>query len=147
MQNYGNQMQEVRFFKSKFGLRPDGFGFRVSGFRIVFFDFVFRRFIGIWFLAFGILCTGCSPSNSKPYDRSLVVTYAELTLLYEKEKMTNRVVDSLYQLKVQDFFARKGLEQESFRSVVDELSKHPEAWKMFIQDVTAAMDSVKKVNK
>ncbi|MEW5798664.1 MAG: hypothetical protein AB1728_06625 [Bacteroidota bacterium] len=98
-------------------------------------------------MTLGFLFNGCSPSTSKPYDRSLVVMYAELTLLYEKEKMTNKVIDSLYQIKVKDFFNEKGLEQERFKEVVDELSKHPEAWKMFIQDVTTAMDSLKKSNQ
>ncbi len=75
------------------------------------------------------------------------MTYAELTLFYEKEKMTNKVVDSLYQIKVKDFFIQKGLEQKIFKEVVDELSKHPEEWKMFIQDVTTAMDSLKRIGK
>ncbi|MBI2427694.1 MAG: hypothetical protein HYV29_02670 [Ignavibacteriales bacterium] len=95
-------------------------------------------------LYLGICSISCSSTPSKPYDRALVTTYAELTLLYEKEKMTNKVVDSLYQIKVKDFFVQKGLQQETFKEVIDDLSQHPEAWKMFIQDVTTAMDSLKR---
>ncbi len=86
---------------------------------------------------------GCSPENSKPYDRALVITYAELTLLYEKEKMTEKMADSLYRNSVNDFFVQRGYEQETFREVIDDLSEYPEAWKMFLQDVTTAMDSIR----
>jgi hypothetical protein len=94
-------------------------------------------------LAVGMGSNGCSAESSKPYDRALVTTYAELTLLYEKEKMTKKVSDSLYQLTVDDFFRGKGYEQKKFRSVIDDLSEYPEAWKMFLQDVTTAMDSIR----
>ena len=147
MQNNTGRQSDVRFFKSKFGCTPSGLRFQVSGFRFGFLDLGFSSFIGIWFLVFGILFNSCTSKDSKPYDRSLVVTYAELTLFYEKEKMTNKVVDSLYQIKVKDFFIQKGLEQKIFKEVVDELSKHPEEWKMFIQDVTTAMDSLKRIGK
>ncbi|MHB1049347.1 MAG: hypothetical protein ACYC09_04640 [Bacteroidota bacterium] len=91
----------------------------------------------------GIVLNGCSPENSKPYDRPLVITYAELTLLYEKEKMTGKLADSLYQKSVDDFFTKRGYEQKKFREVIKELSEYPEAWKMFLQDVTTAMDSIR----
>lgn len=107
----------------------------------------FGALVVICSLSFGMYFTSCSSSTSKPYNRDLVITYAELTLLYEKEKMTNKVVDSLYQIKVKDFFAAKGYEQGKFKQVIDELSQHPEAWKMFIQDVTTAMDSLKAAGK
>ena len=94
-------------------------------------------------MSLGIFPGGCSSPTSKPYDRSLVVTYAELTLLYEKEKMSNKVTDSLYQVKVKEFFVKKGLEQDEFKKEIEELSQKYEAWKMFIRDVTTAMDSVK----
>ena len=121
MQNNTGRQSDVRFFKSKFGCTPSGLSFEVSGFRFGFLDLGFSSFIGIWFLVFGILFNSCTSKDSKPYDRSLVVTYAELTLFYEKEKMTNKVVDSLYQIKVKDFFIQKGLEQKIFKEVVDEL--------------------------
>ena len=91
----------------------------------------------------GSVLNSCSPENSKPYDRALVITYAELTLLYEKEKMTEKVTDSLYQISVNEFFAKRGYEQEKFRGVINDLSEYPEAWKMFLQDVTTAMDSIR----
>lgn len=87
--------------------------------------------------------SGCSSSDAKPYDQALVSTFAELTMMYEKEKMTNRITDSLYQIKVKDFFDKKGYKQETFRSVIDELSENPTYWKMFLQDVTKAVDSIR----
>lgn len=101
--------------------------------------------MGVSILSF--VGAGCSGERSKPYDRSLVVTYAELTHLYEKEKMTNKTVDSLYQVKVKDFFTSRGLQQEKFKEVIDGLSKHRETWQLFIQDVTKTLDSLRAVRK
>jgi adenylosuccinate synthase len=95
------------------------------------------------FIIIGSVLNGCSPESSKPYDRALVITYAELTLLYEKEKMTEKAADSLYQISVKEFFTKRGYEQEKFREVIHDLSEYPEAWKMFLQDVTSAMDSIR----
>lgn len=101
--------------------------------------------LGITFFLPAFFTASCTGEHSKPYDRPLVTTYAELTLLYEKEKMMNKLSDSLYQIKVKEFFASKGYEQEKFKKVIEELSQHPEAWKMFIQDVTIAMDSLQVI--
>jgi predicted tellurium resistance membrane protein TerC len=90
-----------------------------------------------------VVSNGCTLQDSKPYDRSLVLTYAELTLLYEKEKMTNRLTDSLYQIKVTEFFSGKGLEQQTFKKTIDKMTEYPQVWKVFIQDVTTAMDSIR----
>ena len=130
------QNSEVRVQKSE--VRGKNFRYSAS-------DFEFRMLIVIWILFFGISFGGCSSSSSKPYDRSLVVTYAELTLLYEKEKMNNKVADSLYQVKVKEFFVEKGLQQDEFKKQIEELSEENETWKMFIQDVTTAMDSLTSV--
>lgn len=113
------------------------------------FTLLARMAMGLLALTAGMGLNGCSEESSKPYDRALVTTYAELTLLYENEKMTKRVSDSLYQMTVDEFFRSKGYEQETFRSVIKDLSEYPEAWKMFLQDVTTAMDSIKNnpVNK
>ncbi|MFA6457138.1 MAG: hypothetical protein WCW40_09990 [Bacteroidota bacterium] len=72
-------------------------------------------------------------------------TYAELTLLYEKEKMDKKETDSLYQIKVQEFFQRKGLNQEEFKKQAEELSRNAQVWKFFIQDVSSAIDSIKTI--
>jgi hypothetical protein len=92
---------------------------------------------------FALVSNGCTVQDSKPYDRSLVLTYAELTLLYEKEKMTHRLTDSLYQIKVTEFFSGKGLEQHTFKKTIDKMTEYPQVWKLFIQDVTTAMDSIR----
>lgn len=102
-----------------------------------------RRTIGIWILLFGISLTGCISVPSRSYKKEFVTTYAELTLLYEKEKMIKKQTDSAYQITVKDFFVKKGLKQEEFKAQAEELSKNSEVWKLFIQDVSAIMDSLK----
>jgi len=87
--------------------------------------------------------SGCNSKNTAPYDPSFVRTFAELSLMYEKEKMVNRVPDSLYQLKVAGFLSGKGLTREEFKKKVESLSAEDEIWKNFIQDVTKSMDSIK----
>jgi len=59
--------------------------------------------------------------------------------------MVNKQSDSSYQIKVKDFFARKGLQQEKFKKEIDELSHNSEVWKFFIKDVSSAMDSLKTI--
>lgn len=102
-------------------------------------------FVGIWILIFGFFLTGCNPQEQKSYNTSTVSTYAELTLLYEKEKMVNKENDSTYQTKVKDFFASRGLRQEEFKKNIAGISGDIEMWKMFIQDVSSTMDSLKNV--
>lgn len=102
--------------------------------------------LGITFFPPVFFVASCTGEHSKPYDRALVTTYAELTLLYEKEKMMSKLSDSLYQIKVKEFFVAKGYEQKKFKKVVEELSQHPEIWKMFIQDVSIAMDSLRTLD-
>lgn len=100
-------------------------------------------FFGIWVLIFGISLNGCISEPSRSYKKEFVTTYAELTLLYEKEKMVNKRNDSSYQVLVKEFFEKKGLKQDEFKKQAEELSKNTEVWKFFIQDVSAAMDSLK----
>ena len=87
--------------------------------------------------------SGCDSKNAAPYDPSFVKTFAELSLLYEKERMVNRVPDSLYQIKVAGFLSGKGMTREEFKKKVESLSADNEIWKNFIQDVTKSMDSIK----
>ncbi len=133
---FGRQKSEVKGRKSVF---------QVTGFRFRIWNLDFRILFAICFLSLGIYLGGCSSSSSKPYDHSLVVTYAELNLFYEQEKLNNKETDSLYQVKVKEFFARKGLKQDEFKNEIDNLSEQDEAWKMFIHDVTTAMDSLKSI--
>ena len=101
--------------------------------------------IGFWSLMFGISLAGCNSQGSKSYDKSTLITYAELTLLYEKEKMVNKQTDSSYVIKVNQFFASKGLRQDEFKKRIEAISQNDEEWKIFIQDVSTAMDSLKRV--
>lgn len=105
-----------------------------------------KRFVlGIWILMFGISLTGCNSQQQKPYNQSTMITYAELTLLYEKEKMVNKQTDSSYVIKVNEFFASKGLQQDEFKKRIETISQNDENWKIFIQDVSTAMDSLKRI--
>ncbi|MBP6671723.1 MAG: hypothetical protein KA247_01175, partial [Bacteroidetes bacterium] len=67
------------------------------------------HFFGIWILIFGFSFAGCVSEPTRTYGKEVVTTYAQLTLLYEKEKMVGKVSDSLYQIKVKDFFKAKGI--------------------------------------
>lgn len=86
---------------------------------------------------------GCASEAKNPYDDALVNTYVELTWMYEKEKMLHRVTDSLYQVKVDSFFRARSYDQKTFKNVVEELSKYPDAWQRFMQEVTGKLDSVR----
>lgn len=101
--------------------------------------------VGFWILMFGCLMTGCNSQQTKSYDKSTLITYTELTLLYEKEKMTNKQTDSSYVIKVNEFFVSKGIEQIEFKKRIETISQDEEMWKIFIQDVSTAMDSLKKI--
>lgn len=102
---------------------------------------------GIWFLLFGICLTGCVSQPSRTYGKLTVTTYAELTLLYEKKKMVSKQNDSSYQITLKDFFAQKGLQEEEFKKKIADLSHNSEVWKLFIQDVSTTMDSLKAIGK
>lgn len=104
-------------------------------------------FVGIWILIFGISAAGCVSEPTRTYGKEVVTTYAQLTLLYEKEKMVGKVSDSLYQIKVNDFFKAKGIEEKIFRKGVEEFSRNEGVWKLFIQDVSVVMDSLKAAGK
>jgi hypothetical protein len=101
--------------------------------------------VGIWILIFALILAGCSPQHPKSYNNSTLITYAELTLLYEKEKMVNKQTDSSYVIKVNEFFASKGLQQNEFKKRIETISQDEEEWKIFIQDVSTTMDSLKNV--
>lgn len=101
--------------------------------------------VGCWILMFGISLIGCNSQQTKSYDKSTMITYAELTLLYEKEKMVNKQTDSSYVIKVNEFFASKGMQQSEFKKRIETISQDEEEWKIFIQDVSTTMDSLKRI--
>lgn len=105
------------------------------------------RFFGIWILIFGISAAGCVSEPTRTYGKEVVITYAQLTLLYEQEKMVNKLNDSTYQVKVTEFFRQKGIEEALFKKGVEEFSRNEGVWKLFIQDVSVAMDSLKTLQK
>lgn len=120
---------------------------QIADYRQLFSWFKNLSFFGIWLLVIGICLTSCVTQPSRIYTQSTVTAYAELTLLYEKEKMEKKQTDSSYQIIVNDFFATKGLKQEEFKKQIDELSKNTEVWKLFVQDVSSTMDSLKIVQQ
>jgi hypothetical protein len=96
-----------------------------------------------------LLITGNSCQN-KPAslpDKQFVTTFAELSLLFEKEKMVNKDPDSLYQIKVHEFFLKKGTTPEAFKKHVDELSADNAQWKEFLQQATKTIDSIKTAER
>jgi hypothetical protein len=86
---------------------------------------------------------GCRSTPSQSYNQQFVITFAELSLLYEKEKMANKESDSLYQVKVKGFFKKKGTNQEAFKKEIEKLSADNMLWKEFLRQVTRTIDSLK----
>jgi len=156
----GNQKLKVKSKKSEF-IKSMSFRAKshwdergISFYLLSFKDEISRRYaprndklflVGIVILIIGLSLTGCTSQRSKSYDQSTMITYAELTLLYEKEKMVNKQTDSSYVIKVNEFFASKGLQQNEFKKRIETISKDEEEWKIFIQDVSTTMDSLKNV--
>ncbi|MDD8018447.1 MAG: hypothetical protein PHP42_08740 [Bacteroidota bacterium] len=104
------------------------------------------------FLRFAIYCScvlfifyGCHSDPVHTFDKQLVATYAELMVMYEKEKMVNKITDSLYQIKVADLFRQKNMTEEKFKSQIDEIKMDNHEWRDFLTQVTAATDSLKRV--
>lgn len=101
--------------------------------------------VGIWVLVFGFSLSGCVSEPSRTYKKEFMITYAELTLLYERQKMEKKETDSAYQVTVHQFFEQKGLKQDDFKKAAEELSQNPQVWKLFIGDVATAVDSLKNL--
>jgi hypothetical protein len=98
-----------------------------------------------FFLALLILIfSGCSSRHSSSPDKKIVRTYAELTLLYEKEKMANKVSDSLYQIRVNEFFAARNLDETEFKKEVDFYLADGKSAKVFLAEVTEVLDSLSR---
>lgn len=108
-----------------------------------------KNSLTIFFITGSLLASiwieGCSEHQSVPYDRQTVTTFAELSILYEKEKMAQKVTDSLYQVRIDSFFLSKGTTKEAFKERIDKISSDNIIWKGFIQQTTRAIDSLKAV--
>ena len=102
-----------------------------------------QRVRAIWILIFALATGGCVSEPGRTYKKEFVNTYAELTLVYEKQKIDKREIDSNYQVLVKEFFEKKGIHQDEFKKAAEELSQNPQVWKLFITDVTSAIDSIK----
>jgi len=88
---------------------------------------------------------GCSEEHTAPYDKQTVTTFAELSLLYEKEKMAHKVTDSTYQIRIDSFFISKGTTKEAFKKKIDLISSDNIVWRGFIQKTSRAIDSLKAI--
>ncbi len=91
--------------------------------------------------AFGL--SACNSPADRSYEQETVRRYAELSLLYEKEKMIGKKTDSVYQSIVGKFFEDQQIRQEEFKQQIEDISDDPVMWKFFIQDVTVTIDSIK----
>ncbi|NUN70458.1 MAG: hypothetical protein HUU02_12175 [Bacteroidetes bacterium] len=96
-------------------------------------------------VAAAVLLAGCISEPKRSYSEKFVKTYVDLTMLYEKMKMEQKVPDSTYQVNVRSFFTERGLDQAEFKRQVEVLSNDPQVWKMFIHDVTRQIDSLKMI--
>ena len=88
---------------------------------------------------------GCQPRSSRKYPREFVVTYAELLVLHEKEKVTGNTPDSVYRVKVRELLAARNENEGEFKKRVEELSRDDQVWRTFLGEATGLMDSIKAV--
>lgn len=95
-------------------------------------------------MIFGISASGCVSEPKRTYSDEFVKTFVDLTMLYERNKMEQKLPDSTYKVSVQEFFTSRGLDQEGFKKQVEVLSNDAEVWKLFIGDVTKRIDSLKQ---
>ena len=96
-------------------------------------------------LVLALFIEGCNASGSKKYSHQLVQTYAGLMVLHEKEKLNGNSPDSLYRIKVREFFASKNISEGDLQKQVADISQDDNSWKAFLSEATAAMDSIKSV--
>lgn len=95
-----------------------------------------------------VLCSSfvlesCGTPATKTFSPELVHTYAELLVLHEREKINGNTSDSLYTIKVKGLFAARKINEEEFQRRIVELSRDDVTWRGFLNDATAAMDSIK----
>ncbi|MGA9406181.1 MAG: hypothetical protein WBW71_03505 [Bacteroidota bacterium] len=90
---------------------------------------------------------GCSTPAPQKFSSELVNVYAELLLLHEKEKIVGMIPDSLYRLKVKDFFEARKIDEGDFQKQINEISRDDAAWRDFLNKATVALDSIKAVRQ
>ena len=95
------------------------------------------------FLCASVVFGSCGTPAQKKYPNELVRTYAELLVLHEREKIGGNTPDSLYQVKVKDFFAVRNKNEEEFQKRVADISRDDVAWRSFLTEATSLMDSIK----
>ena len=105
------------------------------------------RFSGMLIVAVvtGVCCQACSSSSSKKYSHDLVRTYAEVLVFHEKYKMVRMLPDSLYRDSLNAFLAGRKTTREEFEMKIRDLSRDDEAWRSFLGETAAAVDSIKSV--
>ncbi|HTR81403.1 MAG TPA: hypothetical protein VMM58_07210 [Bacteroidota bacterium] len=86
---------------------------------------------------------GCASPPPKKIPADSVRLYAELLVMYEREKLGGSVADSVYQKDVGNFFVRHGVNEEEFRKEIADISRDEIAWRNFLSETTAAVDSIK----
>ncbi len=91
------------------------------------------------------LTHGCTAETPPQYSHVVVRTYAELLVFHEKEKMLGMIPDSLYQKRLKDFFAERRIDEGEFKNQITQISRDGAAWRAFLNEATAAVDSIKSV--
>lgn len=90
-----------------------------------------------------VVLVGCGLPAPKKYSTELVRMYAELLVMHEREKIAGNATDSLYQTKVRGLFTTRKINEEEFQKRVAEISRDDIAWRSFLSEATALMDSIK----
>jgi hypothetical protein len=108
------------------------------------------RCAAIFFFSFFLVLNifeGCSPTKEPPIDQNFVKTYAELGILYEKEKIVDRVPDSTYRNDVADFFSSHHITEKEFNQKVAALQGSGNRWLKFLSAVTNVTMAIKQEKK
>lgn len=92
----------------------------------------------------GWAAAGCVSEPKRTYSDAFVKNFVDLTMLYERSKMEQKMTDSTYKVSVEKFFRERGVDQTDFKKQVEVLSTDAEVWKLFIGDVTKRIDSLKQ---
>ena len=94
-------------------------------------------------LGFLLFLGGCASPAPKKYSAASVRIYAQLLVMYEKQKLFSSIPDSVYGKNVSEFFIRRGMDEDEFKKQIEELSRDDAAWRTFLSEATAAVDSIK----
>ena len=89
------------------------------------------------------LFPGCAPDPPPKYSHEIVRTYAELIVFHEKQKLVWMIPDTLYRERLKDFFAERKTDEGKFKDQITQISRDGTTWRVFLNEVTAAVDSIK----